>query len=149
MTSTPKYQIVILVSILTLAFSGKEATRSGSWSKNGATMSGSHTTTWIQPKDRGMQSVSNAQTPRGVIQYIFVDSSLQDRCQNPNGTWQSWQQFGYAVNDANWAYSSGTATARGTYQDCAVNHQYRSISRHIFVDSGFGLNETKTLTSGL
>lgn len=144
---TQPLAILLIVGLACAATIGVAFAASGSWYKNGSSMSGSHSTNWISPNDREMWSSSNAQTPRGVIEQIFADARLEDRCANSNGTWQAWSQYGYGNSSASWAYSSGTAYARGTFQNCQYGHQYRNRSLHHFYDSGFGLNEYYWLCS--
>lgn len=145
---TQPVAILVIVGLVFAVTIGVVFAASGSWYKNGSSMSGSHSTNWISPNDREMWSSSNAQTPRGVIEQIFADARLEDRCANSDGTWQTWwYQYGYGNSSASWAYSSGTAYARGTYQNCQYGHQYRNRSLHYFYDSGFGLNENYWLCS--
>ncbi len=137
-------QLVAILVIVGLAFAatiGVTFSASDSWYKNGSSMSGSHSTNWINPMSREISSSSNAQTPRGVIEQIFADARLEDRCANLDGTWQAWSLYGYDNSSAAWAYNSGTAYDLGTYQNCQYDHQYRNRSLHHFYDSGFGLNE--------
>lgn len=138
---------LLVVGMIFTATVGVALAASGSWYKNRTSMSGSHSTNWIQPLDREMWSSSSAQTPRGVIEQIFADARLEDRCANADGTWQAWYQYGYGNKSASWAYRSGTAYARGTYQNCVYGHQYRNRSLHHFYDQGFGLNEYRWLCS--
>ena len=123
------------------------AVSGGPWYKNGATMAGSHSTTWINPSSRSMSSYSTATTPRGVIQQLVADAYLLDRCRNQNGTWDIWKQYGFDVKSASWSYNSGTTYAQGGYQNCVYGHEYRNLSHHTFIDSGFGLAEYYTLES--
>ncbi|WP_297630099.1 hypothetical protein [Caldilinea sp.] len=139
--------IPLSVGCLIMASIGIAIAVSGSWSKNGVSMSGNHFTNWVQPIGREMWSSSSAQTPRGVIASIFADARLQDRCRNPDGTWQSWNMYGYGNSSASWAYSSGTAYATGNYQNCQYGHQYLNQSLHSFSDSAFGINEAYWLLS--
>jgi hypothetical protein len=88
-----------------------------------------------------MSSTSSAQTPRGVIEYIFADVRLKDRCRNSNGTWQPWNQFAYGNNVAWWVYNV-SASAQGTYQNCGSGHDYWNESMHNYQDAAFGVNET-------
>jgi len=143
-------QLVAILVIVGLAFAatiGVTFSASDSWYKNGSSMSGSHSTNWINPMSREISSSSNAQTPRGVIEQIFADARLEDRCANLDGTWQAWSLYGYDNSSAAWAYNSGTAYDLGTYQNCQYDHQYRNRSLHHFYDSGFGLNENYWLCS--
>lgn len=114
---------------------------SGAWYKNGAQMSGQHSTLYINPLDKSMTSSSAAQTPRGAIQLLMADARLEDRCRNQNGSWRPWRQLAYGNRSASWAYTSGSAYARGTYQNCAYGHEYRNKSLHHFYDPAFGLNQ--------
>lgn len=137
----------LLVGCLVMASIGIAIAVSGSWSKNGVSMSGNHSTNWVQPISREMWSSSSAQTPRGVIASIFADARLQDRCRNSNGTWPSWNMYGYGNRTASWAYSSGTAYAKGNYQNCQTSHQYLNQSLHSFSDSAYGINDSYWLSS--
>ncbi|MEX2162190.1 MAG: hypothetical protein WD751_09785 [Anaerolineales bacterium] len=140
---------VLLLSLFVLIvnIAGVESV-SGSWSKNGVSMSGNHSASYIQPLDKRIQGSSAAHTPpNGPIDYIFVEVRLEDRCQNANGTWPAWHQFAYNVKAANNAVGSGLSVARGTIQDCIWGHEYRNTSRHIFREQSFSVNETHTLTS--
>jgi hypothetical protein len=91
---------LLVVGMIFTATVGVALAASGSWYKNGTSMSGSHSTNWIQPLDREMWSSSSAQTPRGVIEQIFADARLEDRCANADGTWQAWYQYGYGNKSA-------------------------------------------------
>lgn len=109
-------QLVAILVIVGLAFAatiGVTFSASDSWYKNGSSMSGSHSTNWINPMSREISSSSNAQTPRGVIEQIFADARLEDRCANLDGTWQAWSLYGYDNSSAAWAYNSGTAYDQG------------------------------------
>lgn len=138
---TQPVAILVIVGLAFAATIGVTFSASDSWYKNGSSMSGSHSTNWINPMSREISSSSNAQTPRGVIEQIFADARLEDRCANLDGTWQAWSLYGYDNSSAAWAYNSGTAYDLGTYQNCQYDHQYRNRSLHHFYDSGFGLNE--------
>jgi hypothetical protein len=141
------WAIPLIVACLIMASIGIAVAVSGSWSKNGVSMSGNHSANWVQPIGREMWSSSSAQTPRGVIASIFADTRLQDRCRNPNGTWQSWNMYGYGNKSTAWAYSSGTAYAKGNYQNCQYGHQYLNQSLHSFSDSAYGINDSYWLSS--
>lgn len=118
------------------------------WYKNGSSMTGYHEhDAWIEPLQRRAKGKSSAQTPRGVIQHVYGDVRLQDRCKNADGSWQSWYEYGFGNDSADWAYSTDTYYGQGTYQDCFYGHQYRNKSYHYFYDSGFGLNEGHWLCS--
>ncbi len=110
-------------------------------------MAGHHNTIWIQPLDRKITGSSNAQTPRGVIQQIYVDVRELDRCRNADGTWQSWNTYAYNNAIAYWVYGTGSINAQGTYQNCVYGHEYQNQSLHNFYDPGFGINESHWLYS--
>lgn len=120
---------------------------SGNWSRNGCNMSGEHKHSWIEPHDLKIEGRSSARTPRGVMQNIYVDVRAEDRCRNPDGTWQPWHMYAYKNKNVTWSYGTGWISAQGRYQDCWYGHDYRNKSLHDFYDEGFGIDESQWLTS--
>jgi hypothetical protein len=122
---------------------------SGSWHKNGVNMWGNHHVEFGPGTlERQMWSNSSGHAPSGLMQTIFADARLKDRCQNSDGTWATWNVFAYQPVSENWVYSVGTYT-KGQYQTCSYGHQYKNRSLHFFRHDSFGVNDYYWLCSAI
>lgn len=142
-------QIIIFFTTIILlhTFANLALAVSGTWSNNGITMYGNHNhNAWIDPMSRKLVGSSSTPSPQ-PISSIYVDIRLEDRCKNANGTWQSWNQYGFNNKYASSTYTTGTISAQGQYQTCAYGHEYRNRSLHDFDNTFPYLNESHWLQS--
>lgn len=138
--------IVLCVTLFLVVREILAASKSGSWYKNGLSMSGYHNADFTGVLDRYMDASSSASSSLGATQYLDVVGLLEDRCKNSNGTWKAWTTFASNAAGRNWS-TSVSIHAQGQYQTCSYGHEYRNRSKHAFQMDSLSVNEYHWLCS--